>query len=279
MEMNWLQSLIVGLVSGFAEIIPVSAEAHRLLILKFFGFREDGALVRLMVHVGTVAALYYCSRKHIVMMMRAYRLSRIPKKRRKRPLDMKSMNDFNLLRTALIPCVLALILYSQIRAISGRLLWVGLLLFVNGVILYIPQYLPGANKDSGAMNRLEGLILGLGGGLSVLPGLSCTGNALSVASVLGMEPKHGLNIAIVMNIPMVLGYAVWDMIDIVNLGLNGFSFLGFAGALLAGCAAFAGVFLGVKVLRKLHNTLGVSVFAFYCWGAALLMFIFYLTAA
>ena len=63
--MSWLQSLILGFISGFAEIIPVSGEAHRLLILKFFGFRDDPALIRLMIHAGTVAALYYCCRKHI----------------------------------------------------------------------------------------------------------------------------------------------------------------------------------------------------------------------
>ncbi len=279
MEINWLQGLFLGFISGMTEIFPVSAEAHRLLIMKLLGAKADPALLRLMIHVCTVAALYYCCRKHIAAMMRAYRLSRIPKKRRKRPLDMKAMSDFNLLRTALISNILALLLYSQIRSVGSKLLWVAAFMVLNGLILYIPQFLPGANKQSAAMNRVDGLVMGLAGGTSVLPGVSCLGSVMSLGSVLGMEQKSALNLALVMNIPMTMGLAVYDLVDIVRGGFGGLSFGGFLASVLAGATAFAGVFVGIKLLRKIADRFGISLFAFYSWGLALLMFIFYLTAA
>ena len=279
MEINWLQGLFLGFISGLTEIFPVSAEAHRLLIMKLLGSKADPALLRLMIHAATVAALFFSCRKHIAIMMRAYRLSRIPKKRRKRPLDMKAMSDFNLLRTALIPSILALVLYSQIRTIAGKLLWVICFMVLNGLILYIPQFLPGANKQSAAMNRVDGLVMGLGAGSSVLPGVSCMGSVMSVGSLLGMEPKTALNLALIMNIPMTMGLAVYDLLDIFGGGLGGMSFGGFLASVLAGAAAFAGVFVGIQLFRKISERFGISLFAFYSWGLSLLMCIFYLTAA
>ena len=120
---------------------------------------------------------------------------------------------------------------------------------------------------------------GLGGGLSVLPGVSCLGSVMSFGSVLGMEPKTALNLALVMNIPLTMGLAVYDLVDIFRGAMGGVSFTGVLGCMLAGAAAFAGVFIGIKLFRKVCDRFGISLFAFYSWGVSLLMFIFYLTAA
>lgn len=278
MELSWLQSLFLGLISGFAEILPVSAQAHRLVIEKFFGVTSDPVILRLMIHLGTLAALHFCCRRHIVRMMRAYRLSKIPKNRRKRPLDVQSLTDFNLLKTTLIPVVLVFLLYGRIAPLSRNLLWIAVFLLVNGIVLYVPPYLPGSNRESGAMSRVDGLLMGLGSALGAMPGISCVGAATSVGTVRGMEPKTALNLAFVMQIPVTIGFVVWDLLDLFR-GLGQLSFGALAGGILAAAAAFAGVFLGIKAVRKIADTIGLSVFGFYSWGAALFTFIVYLTAA
>ena len=159
MELSWLQSLFVGFISGIAEVFPVSAQAHRLVLLKMFGAESEYAVLRFMIHVSTAVALYFCNRVHIIRMMRAFRLSRVPKKRRKRPLDMEGLSDFNLLKTALIPTILAFVLYARTSVLAGKALIVSALLAVNGIILYVPQYLPGSNKESGDMSRIDGLLM------------------------------------------------------------------------------------------------------------------------
>lgn len=279
MELNWLQGLLMGLISGFTEILPVSAQAHRLVVLTLFGETNESALLRLMLHISTLAALYYCCRKQILRITRAQKLAKIPKRRRKRPLDTKSLMDLSLLKTTLIPIVLAFLFYSKTSLLGSNLMVVAAFLFLNGVILYIPQFLPGSNKESGNLTRIDGLLLGLGGAVSTLPGISCVGASVSIGTVCGMEKNYVLNTALLMKMPVTICLIVYDIIGIVSGGLSGVSFGLLVSCLLAAAACFAGVFLGIKLLRKLADSVGYSVFAFYSWGAALFTFIFYLTAA
>lgn len=277
MELSWLQSLLLGLISGFAEVLPVSAEAHRLLLLKLFGQERDPAVLRLFIHLSTIAALHFCCRGHIVRMMRSQRLAKVPKRRRKRPLDTDALMDFSLLKTTLIPVILGFLLYTRLDFLGTKLHYVAGILALNGLILYVPQFLPGSNKESGAMTRVDGLILGLGGSLGILPGISCVGAAVSIGSVRGMDPKKALNLALLMNIPVNLGLVVFDLLELFGGGIS-LSFGAILGAVLAAVAAFVGIVLGIRLLQKIAQTLGYSVFSFYSWTLALLMFFIYLTA-
>lgn len=277
MDLSWFQSLIIGLISGVAEVLPVSARAHRLLFLKMFGLREEGAVLLLMVHISVAAALYFSCRSHIVRMIRAQRVARVPKKRRKRPLDGEGLSDFSLLKTAVIPVILAFLLYSKISVLVGKPVYISALLLINGIILYIPQYLPGSNKTSGSMTRIDALYFGLGGALATLPGISCVGSTVSIASIRGMDLKKALDLGLLLNIPMNLGFAVYDLIRLFGNG-GSVTFSQLLTGLLAGMVAFAGVIFGVRMLRKIVENMGYSVFAFYSWGLALLSFILFLAA-
>lgn len=277
MELNWLQSVLLGLVSGIADILPVSAQAHRLVMLKLFGQNSEPIVLRLILHICTMAALYYSCRGQIIRLTRAQKQAKIPKRRRKRPLDTRSLTDFNLLKTALVPVILAFLFYEKTASLSENLILVAVFLFLNGIIMYIPQFLPGANKDSGNVSRVEGLLLGLGGAASTVPGISCIGAASSVGSVCGMEKNYTLNIALLMNIPVLIGFTVFDVIAVVESGISGLTFAAFFGYLLAGAAAFFGVILGLNLLKRIVSTIGFPVFAFYSWGAALFTFILSLT--
>ena len=275
MDLSWFQSLIIGLISGVAEVLPVSARAHRLLFLKMFGLREEGAVLLLMVHISVAAALYFSCRSHIVRMIRAQRVARVPKKRRKRPLDGEGLSDFSLLKTAVIPVILAFLLYSKISVLVGKPVYISALLLINGIILYVPQYLPGSNKTSGSMTRIDALYFGLGGALATLPGISCLGSTVSIASIRGMDLKKALDLGLLLNIPMNLGFAVYDLIRLFGNG-GSVTFSQLLTGLLAGMVAFAGVIFGVRMLRKIVENMGYSVFAFYSWGLALLSFILFL---
>lgn len=277
MDLSWFQSLIIGLISGVAEVLPVSARAHRLLFLKMFGLREEGAVLLLMVHISVAAALYFSCRSHIVRMIRAQRVARVPRKRRKRPLDGEGLSDFSLLKTAVIPVILAFLLYSKISVLVGKPVYISALLLINGIILYVPQYLPGSNKTSGSMTRIDALYFGLGGALATLPGISCVGSTVSIASIRGMDLKKALDLGLLLNIPMNLGFAVYDLIRLFGNG-GSVTFSQLLTGLLAGMVAFAGVIFGVRMLRKIVENMGYSVFAFYSWGLALLSFILFLAA-
>lgn len=277
MNLNLFESILYGLVSGIAEILPVSGQAHRSLFLQLMGETSEAGLMRFMIHAGILSALYYSCQNHILRMIRAQRLSRVPKRRRKRPLDVRSLMDLSLLKTMAIPVIPALLLYGKASVLIEKRILVSVLLFINGVILYVPQFLPGSNRDSRTLSRVEGICMGLGGAVSVLPGISCTGAAVSAASVCGVDKSYGLSMTLLMTMVMTAGYMVHDVLAIVATGLSGISFMALAGYILSGIAAFAGAFAAIRIMRALAKTRGYGLFALYCWGIALFTFILYLT--
>ncbi len=278
MNLNWFESLLYGLFSGLTDILPVSAQAHKILMLKFFGIKGDMYLLDFLVYLAISGALYLNCQSNLIRMRRARALARIPKKKRKRPLDVRSMMDSSMLITMLIPMVLGLLLYRNAMNLQGKLSLLALFLLLNGVILYVPQFLPGGNRDSRTLSRVEGLLMGLGGAVSVVPGISAMGAATSIGSVCGVDRTYSLNMALMMNLFLNLGLAVYAVLGIVDAGIGTLSFLILLRYLFTAAIAFVSTMLGVRIMRYLAAEQGYALFAFYCFGQALFTFILNLMA-
>lgn len=270
MNLNWLESILYGLFSGLTDILPVSAQAHKTLLLKVFGVRESADLLNLMIHLTIVVALYGASRSAFIRMNRARRLSLTPKKKRKRPLDVRSLMDLSMLRTMLLPALLGFFLYRKASGLQGNLILLTVFLFVNGLILYIPQFLPTGNRDSRTLSRVEGLLMGLGGTAAVVPGISAVGTMTSIGSACGVERTYCLDLALMVNLFLNAGYAVYDVLAIADNGIGTLSAVIVVRYLVSAGMAFLGAELGIRVLRRLS---GYAAFGFYCFGLALFIFV------
>ncbi len=279
MNLNWLQSLLFGLLSGLADILPVSAQAHKAILLTVFGADGESPLMRLMIHLAVLASLYYSCRSQIRRMIRQRRLARVPKRRRKRPVDVRTLLDFRLLATMLIPLALAFFLYPKTSAMNLSLNWIALFLVLNGIILYLPNLLPSGNKDARSLSRLEGVLMGLCGGLSVFPGISSVGAITSAGSIFGAERSYIVNLSLMAQMAVTAILIVFDVVSLVTAGIGAAGFGAILCCLLAAAAAFAGVFAGIRVMRTMAVNIGFGVFAYYSLGLALLSFILYLSAA
>lgn len=278
MNLNAIEQAVYGFITGLTEILPVSARAHSTLFLKVSGADNVSHLSVLLIHIAIVAALYLSSQAKIVKMSQARRLSRIPKKRRKRPLDLQSLMDARFLITMVLPVILMLLFYKRISSISFGLLAIAALLFLNGIILYIPQFLPGSNKDARTLSRVEGLLMGFGGSLSVFPGLSGIGTAVSVGSVCGVERSYALNMSLLLHMAYMIGLIVFDVSNLISRGLGPLTIQLVLIYILAAAAAFIGTMLAVRIMRMLSSGRGYHFFAYYCWGIALFAFILNLMA-
>jgi len=278
LNLTWLESIIYGIVSGITDIIPVSSQGHRLLLLKLFGETKDLDLMRFFVHLGISGAILYHCQPHLTRFFRAKRLSRVPKRRRKRPLDTKSLMDYSLFKTMLIPVILSFFLYSKVQTLNERIIWMAVFLLINGLFLYIPQFLPGSNKDSRSLSRVEGLLMGLGGAASVLPGISALGSAVSIGAVCGVDRSYCLTMALLMNMAMNLGLAVLDLVAVLRAGLSGLHFSLLLHCLVCGISSFGAVGVSIRFLSKYVEDHDYSIFSYYCWGLALFTFILNLMA-
>ena len=278
MTLNWLQSLVYGLVAGLADILPISSRAHKILLLKLFGITGGTELMDLMIHLGLVAALFISCQSILIRFNRARALARVPKRKRRRPLDERSLMDHSLLRTMLVPVILGLILYRKALPIERKLPLLALMLLLNGIFLYIPQFLPTSNRDSRTLSRVEGLLMGIGGGLSVIPGFSAMGLSNAIGSVCGVERGFALNMTLLMNMYLNVGLIVHDIINLAEVGLKGTSFEVVLRCLCAGVAAFGAAFLAIRLVRRLFQERDYTGFSFYCIGLALFIFILNLLA-
>lgn len=278
MELGWIQSGLYGFVAGLAEILPISARAHELLLLKFLGIQTNLDLLNLMCHLGVIAGLYFCSQSQIVRMNRARALARVPKRRRKRPLDTKSLMDWSMLKTMLLPAIAGLLLYRYTRPLEKKPALLAVFLLLNGLILYIPQFFPSSNRDSRNLTRVEGALMGLGGTAAVLPGVSAIGASMSIGSICGVERSYGLTMAMLMDMGLMMGFVVYDVLGLFSGGLDGLTFVMVVQCLLGAGAAFGGTLLGVKALRFLAQEHGYGLFGLYSFGLALFTFVLNLMA-
>lgn len=278
MNLGWFQSVVYGFLSGLTDILPVSAQAHKVLMLKFFGVKGNVQMMDLLIHVGIFAALYLNCQTQLIRMSRARALARIPKKKRKRPLDTRSLMDLSLLKTMLLPAILGLLLSSYTAKWESNLMVIAIFLFINGIILYAPQFLPTGNRDSRTMSRVEGFLMGLGGAASVLPGISAMGVCTSVASVCGVDRNYGLNMSLLMSLFLTLGNLVLDIAAIAGGGMGTLSFLILVRYLFTAVCAFAAAMAGIRLMRLLAQEQGYSLFGLYCLGVALFTFILNLMA-
>lgn len=274
--MNVLESIIFGLFSGLSDVLPVSSQAHKAMILKIFGEKAENPVLRLLIHIAILAALYYSCSPHITRILRQLKLSRIPKKKRKRPLDVQLLMEFKLLRTMLIPVLLSLLLYNKTSGWGLKLNLTAIFLLLNGIVLYLPNLLPTGNKDARSMSGLEGLLIGIGASLSVLPGVSSVAGSLSVASVCGAERTFALNMTYLMHMVLTVALIAFDLAAVVAAGISGIGAMALLSYVLAAAAAFFGTYLGIRMMRVLAVNIGFSMFAYYSFGAALLSFVLYL---
>ena len=273
--MNFLESLLFGLVSGLTDILPVSAQAHKAILLTIFGVDAEPGVLRLLIHMATLVALYFCCQKQILRISRQLKLARIPKKRRRRPLDMKTILDYRMMQTMVIPVVIGFLCYGKTAPMSGSLSWCALFLLLNAVILFMPQLLPSGNKDSRSVSRVESLLMGIGGALGIFPGISSVGGMTAVASVCGVERTYALNISLMMNM-VINGMMIFHDILNIGVGIGSLTFGALMGYFVAAAVAFAAVYAAIRLMQHLANAQGYTAFAWYSLAMAMLMFIIYL---
>ena len=276
MDMNFFETCLYGLISGLAEFFPVSADAHQLLVRLLFGVEGQLPLLSMFVHIGALAAVFQGARESLLRLLREHQLRQLPRRRRRRPSDTQSAADISLLKIAVLPVLLGFLLYIKTQNWQFSAHIVAPLLFLNGIILYIPMYLPAGNKDSRMMSPLDGLLCGIAAMLAVFPGISRVAAVTSVAAARGAEPQHGYRWSLVLAIPALVVLTLFDIISLFTVGLTGMAFMDVLQCVLAGFCAFAGAYASIVLTRSILNKAGIFVFSYYCWGAAIFTFILYL---
>ncbi len=272
--MNWFESIIYGFVSGLADLLPISSEAHQSLLLQLFGEANRDYVRDFIVHVAILLSVFSGCRVLIDQMRREQNVQR---RNRRNTYGAGNQLEMRLLKNAAFPLVIGLIILSYFVKRQLDLIWVSVLLVLNGLVLFIPERMMHGNKDERAMSVFDSLLLGISGAASALTGISRTGAMLSVLSARGTARQKSLNWVLLLSIPALITMIGLDVVNIIS-GVSAIPFWSnFGGYLLSGIGAYLGGLLGISAIKLIAQRSGYSGFSFYSWGAALFAFILYLT--
>lgn len=275
MDWNWLHSLVYGLISGFSEFLPISPDAHQRFFAELTGVGQGHLPHRLFSHIGGLLALLLVCKPQIDKLIRERRIATLPARRRKRQPDVKSLAEIRFLRMAGVMLLLSIPAFVLVSRLGNPLWLVAMLLLVNGVILYVPQFLPGGNREALSLSAADSLLTGISGAFGRLPGISGIGASMSALKARGVDWQYALQICLLLSVPaflIAMGCDVYGMV-LANAGISLGDIFYY---LLTAASAFAGAYLGIIFMRFLAVKAGFSGFAYYCWGMALFGIFLYL---
>lgn len=269
--MNILQGIIIGIVQGLTEFLPVSSSAHLIFIQKLLGV-ESSLAFDTFLHLGSLLAVLIFFRADIYKMINAWLFSveDILKHRFKEGFyadPYKRLAWYVILAT--IPVGIVGILFeSQVDALFAGALYVpGFFLFVTGTILYLSQRMASGEIDMSHMGWAQSLFMGLGQACAIMPGLSRSGTTIAAGLVAGLDKEFAAKFSFILSIPAIFGAFLVQLKDI------GLSMSGDGAAIILGfVAAFVSGYLAIKWLLDLIQNKSLDVFAFYCWIVGVIVF-------
>lgn len=263
--MNWIEAVVLGVVQGLTEFLPVSSSGHLVLFQHLFGLVEPELLFDISVHVGTLMAVLVVFYRDILQMMEA--LVRLPGLVRSAGgwgalfAGHPQIRLMAMIVAGCIPTALLGVLFAKVaEQLFGTLWLVGAALLFTGTFLWFTQRQKTIERPIGKMQLKDALIIGLIQGLAIIPGISRSGATISAALYLGVDRELAGRFSFLLAIPAILGALV--------LGLDSEAFhTGLPmGAIMSGSltAAIVG-YLALVVLLKMVKKGQLHRFAPYCW--------------
>ena len=276
--MNWLQGILYGLVSGLTEFLPVSSRAHQRMMQYLFGAEGNDPLLSFVIHLSVLLALYFASRNYLLQVSREQALRR--RNKRKAPLSSyHALSDLRVVRAATLPMLISILVIRYIFDQEPAIPYVALVLAINGFLLFLPQRLMQGNKGPNQMSKFDSTLMGVAYGFSSLVGISGLGAVVSVAQSNGADRRKALSWALILSIPALLLLCGIDLFSLFSASGTVRLLPGFLCYVCAGIGAFATAYGGIVLLKRIFLHDKFTFFSFYCWGAALLLFLLYLTVA
>lgn len=276
MDINWIQAVLYGIISGLSEFVPVSSQAHQLILRSLFGIHDVDHLMNLFAHLGMLTALGVTTGSYIKRSLHEHSFSKTSRRRRKRQVNPQAVCDVNFISTACIPMLLSFLLYSKTQQWENKVPIVSIFLLVNGIILLIPMYLAKGNKDSRHMSSFDAVLFGVASALSAFPGISRIGIGSSFAIARGADPNYAYKWSLFLSAPVLFVLICFDLASLFAVGLAGAGAVYILKCILCGVFSHIGASLAITLLKAITLRNGISGLSYYSFGAALFAFILYL---
>ncbi|WP_029328990.1 undecaprenyl-diphosphate phosphatase [Lentibacillus jeotgali] len=271
MEAFWLliKYIVLGLLQGFTEPIPISSSGHLVIIRNLFGVGIEGLSFEIMVNFGSLIAVLVIYRKDIYRLVEngvRYITTRAE--------DAKSDFQFIMfLILATIPTgIIGLLFKDFIEAqLNDSVVVVGVALLVTGGALWIIRNLRG-HKGEGGITVLDAIIVGLAQSVALVPGISRSGATIVAAMLVGMKTETALRFSFLLYIPVSLGITILSAGEIIGSDSD-FSAVAIP-SVLAFAAAIVATYYSLRWFINIMARGNLKYFAYYCFAVGILVILF-----
>ena len=270
--MTYLNALILGIVQGLTEFLPVSSSGHLVLAQHLLGMRQPELFFDVMLHLATLAAVLVYFRADLYLFLK--HLFRSGKQGGADWMSGQGDAAAYLLRLliATVPAAVAgLLLNDFIESMFASPLVVCADLAVTGTILLAASFAAHGSKSEIHLPLWKIFLIGIAQAVALAPGISRSGSTIAMGLILGLRPTDAARFSFFLAIPAISGAAVLEIakeINNLNLTLSALAPV-IAGMIVAMLSGIAALYLLINALRRGH----LVVFAVYCWLVAVAGFV------
>lgn len=237
--LDFLQAVVLGLIQGLTEFLPISSSAHLRILPEWFGWGDPGAAFTAVIQIGTELAVLLYFRHDIWRIGKTW-VKSIYKPEFRGHIDAR-MGWYVIIGSVPI-VVLGVLLKDVIEQDFRNLYVIATTLIVMGLVLGIADHMAKQDRDLKQVGMKHAVLLGLAQALALIPGVSRSGATISMGLFLGLKREAATRFAFLLAIPAVVGAGVFELKDIPNGDNNygwGPTFVATVVSFLVGYAAIA----------------------------------------
>ncbi|CAL9470893.1 Undecaprenyl-diphosphatase [Nocardiopsis dassonvillei] len=268
--MSILEAIVLGLVQGLTEFLPISSSGHLRVVSAFFGWPDPGAAFTAVSQIGTELAVVIYFRQRIWAIISTWTRSLFDRELRG---DVNARMGWYVILGSLPIIVLGLLLEDQIDSVFRDLRLVALNLIIFGVILGVVDRYCRKHRGLEELNVPRGLSFGLFQALALIPGVSRSGGTITGGMLMGFKRKDAAEYAFLLALPAVFGAGLYKLTDI---GADEYAGWGatIVGTVIAGVVGFVVIAWLMKFIST-HSFmpfvyyrvgLGIVILALVSWG-------------
>ena len=261
------EALILGVVQGATEYLPVSSSGHLVIFQHLFGLEEPALLFDINLHVATLLAVLWYYWRDIGDLIRqslaAFRALSQGEPWAEVQTDYPGFRLAWLIVLGTVPTALiGVTLQDTFESLFGSLRTVGFMLWVTGMILFLTRFGSKGTRGIGAMKPADALLIGLVQGLAITPGISRSGSTIVVALLLGIEKETAARYSFLLSVPSIIGALI------LKIGDAGEG-VGFMATAIGFLAALVTGYFCLSLLVQIVKRGKLAWFAPYCFAAGL----------
>lgn len=264
--MTWIEALILGIVQGLTEFLPVSSSGHLEIGKEIFNLNlaaSDSLTFDVIVHGGTALSTIIIFRKDIFNIIQG--------------LFQFKWNEqtkfVTFILISMIPAALVGIVFEeQIEQLfSGQVLLVGIMLIITALLLFLADKAKNTHKS---VTAKDAFVIGIAQAVAILPGISRSGATIATSVLLGISRDRAARFSFLMVLPLIIGKMILDLRKIYETGGSEMDIsataliVGFIGAFISGLFA-------VSWMIKLVKNAKLAYFSYYCFAVGLASIIYY----